>query len=37
VIQVIKEEGNKSLKEVQENTTKQIEAFKEVINKHKEI
>lgn len=29
--------GNKSLKEIQANTFKQVEAFKEEANKYKEI
>ena len=37
MIQAFKEKTNKSLKEIQENTTKQIEALKEEMNKYKEI
>ena len=37
MIEAFKEDRNKSLKERQENTFKQIEALKEEANKYKEI
>jgi hypothetical protein len=37
MIEAFKEDRNKSLKERQENTFKQIEALKEKTNKYKEI
>jgi hypothetical protein len=35
--EAFKEDMNKSLKEIQENTSKQVEALKEETNKYKEI
>ena len=37
MIEAFKEETNKSLKEIQENTIKHIKSFKEERNKYKEI
>ena len=37
MIEAFKEEINKSLKEIQENTVKQVEAFKEKMNKYNGI